>query len=183
MIAVDTNVLVYAHRVDSTFHRSAAATVARLAESRTAWAIPWTCIHEFLAVTTHPRIFDPPTPIAAALDQVQAWLESPSLCLLHEANDHWGKLRGVLHASGVTAPGCTTHILRRSACPTASRNCGASIATTPAFQLCESRTRWLPCPGPTRGAKTDSAPRLVRSAEADRGGAGRPTSARGRRLR
>jgi toxin-antitoxin system PIN domain toxin len=104
LIAVDTNVLVYAHRVDSTFHRSAAATVARLAESRTAWAIPWTCIHEFLAVTTHPRIFDPPTPIAAALDQVQAWLESPSLCLLHEANDHWGKLRGVLHASGVTGP-------------------------------------------------------------------------------
>jgi toxin-antitoxin system PIN domain toxin len=104
LIAVDTNVLVYAHRVDSTFHRSATATVARLAQSRSAWAIPWPCVHEFLAVTTHPRIFDPPTPVDSAVDQVQAWLESPSLHLLHEAHDHWRQLGGVLHASGVTGP-------------------------------------------------------------------------------
>jgi len=40
VIAVDTNVLVYAHRRDSEFHRAAAAKVRELAESRAPWALP-----------------------------------------------------------------------------------------------------------------------------------------------
>ena len=79
MIAVDTNILVYAHREDSEWHGPAERAVRELAEGASAWAIPWTCVHEFLAVTTHPRIFKTPTPLAAALDQVDAWLEAPSL--------------------------------------------------------------------------------------------------------
>ena len=61
MIAVDTNILLYAHRSDSPWHEPADACMATLAESRAAWAIPWRCFHEFLAIATHPRIFDPPT--------------------------------------------------------------------------------------------------------------------------
>ena len=30
------------------------------------WAIPWLCLHEFLAVVTHPRIFWRPTPLRVA---------------------------------------------------------------------------------------------------------------------
>ena len=41
MIAVDTNLLVYAHRRDSSFHEPAAAAIRDLAESRAPWAIPW----------------------------------------------------------------------------------------------------------------------------------------------
>ena len=57
MIAVDTNILVYAHRQDSEWHPSAARVIRGLAEGTSAWAIPWPCVHEFLAVATHPRIF------------------------------------------------------------------------------------------------------------------------------
>ena len=46
MIAVDTNVLVYAHREDSEWHLPAYTRVADLAEGREPWAIPWACIHE-----------------------------------------------------------------------------------------------------------------------------------------
>ena len=49
------------------------------------WAIPWPCIHEFLAIVTHPRIYAPPTPLDRALDQVDAWLESPTLAVLAES--------------------------------------------------------------------------------------------------
>ena len=104
MIAVDTNVLVYAHRQDSEFHSSAARCLSGLAEGRAAWAILWPCLHEFLAIVTHSRIYDPPTPLAAALDQVDAWLESPSLVLLAESDQHWPELRGLLAASRVTGP-------------------------------------------------------------------------------
>ena len=57
MIAVDTNVLVYAHRGESALHDAARAAVAELAEGHRVWAIPWPCIDEFLSVVTHPRVF------------------------------------------------------------------------------------------------------------------------------
>ncbi len=93
MIAVDTNLLVYAHREDSPWHEAAFAQIAELAEGRSPWAIPWPCLHEFLAITTHPRIYAPPTPLADALDQVTAWMEAPSLVLLAEAEGYWPLLR------------------------------------------------------------------------------------------
>ncbi len=77
MIAVDSNILVYAHREDSPWHSPAFECLRDLAEGKDPWAIPWPCLHEFLAVVTHPRIYSPPTPLGQALDQVDAWLESP----------------------------------------------------------------------------------------------------------
>jgi toxin-antitoxin system PIN domain toxin len=104
MIAVDTNLLVYAHREDSLWHATAYARVEELAEGRTPWAIPWPCLHEFLAIVTHPRIFSPPTPLAAAVDQIDAWMESPSLILLSEIEGYWHELRSVLQVSLITGP-------------------------------------------------------------------------------
>ena len=60
-IAVDTNLLVYAHREDSTWYGVAYTIIRELAEGPNAWAIPWPCIHEFLSIVTHPRIYGPPT--------------------------------------------------------------------------------------------------------------------------
>jgi uncharacterized protein len=102
LIAVDTSILVYAHREDASFHPTAARRLAELVEGRAAWAIPWPCVHEFLAVVTHPRIYGPPTPLAAAIDQVDAWLESPALVLLTESEQHWSELRALLAASRAT---------------------------------------------------------------------------------
>lgn len=101
MIAVDTNILVYAHRGESPWNATARSRVADLAESGQAWAIPWPCLHEFLAIVTHPGIFDPPTPLGAALDQVDAWMESPGLILLSETNSCWPVLRETLRESAV----------------------------------------------------------------------------------
>ena len=50
MIAVDTNVLVYSHHSDSPFHKEADTALTELAESGDLWAIPWPCVHEFLAL-------------------------------------------------------------------------------------------------------------------------------------
>lgn len=102
MIAIDTNVLVYAHRLDADFHVRAAACVRNAAEGRARWAIPWPCLHEFLAVVTHPRIYGPPSTLEQALDQVDAWLASPTLVVLSEPPGHWASLAGLLrHARGV----------------------------------------------------------------------------------
>lgn len=104
MIAVDANILVYAHREDSPFHRPAYEAIARLAETHASWAIPWPCILEFLAIVTHPRIYSPPTPLPLAIRQVEAWLESPSLHLLSESDSTWGLLKDALEAGRVVGP-------------------------------------------------------------------------------
>ena len=101
MIAVDSNLLVYAHREDSPWYESASAVLSSLAEGREAWAIPWPCIHEFLAIVTHPRIYQPPTPLPRAIAQVEAWLESPSLTLLGESGSCWQMLRQTLQKGRV----------------------------------------------------------------------------------
>jgi toxin-antitoxin system PIN domain toxin len=104
VIAVDTNILVYAHRRDATWHEPANAVVRRLADGPGVWAIPWPCLHEFLSIVTHPRIYRPPTPLETALDQVAAWVESPGLSLLAEGPGAWELLRKVVSGSRVTGP-------------------------------------------------------------------------------
>jgi toxin-antitoxin system PIN domain toxin len=104
VIALDTNVLVYAHRRDSDWHDQASEVVRSLAESPEPWAIPWPCLHEFLAIATHPRIYEPPTGLEGALDQVDAWLESPSLVALAESPGYFATLRSLLAAGKATGP-------------------------------------------------------------------------------
>lgn len=104
MIAVDTNLLVYAHREDSPFHEQAARALDRLAGDRADWALPWPCLHEFFAIATHPRIYAPPTPLPLALDQIDAWLEAPNLVLLAESGQHWATLRGLLEQGQASGP-------------------------------------------------------------------------------
>jgi toxin-antitoxin system PIN domain toxin len=104
MIAVDTNILVYAHREDSPWHEVAYRRITELAEGRAPWAIVWPCLYEFLAIVTHPRIYNPPTPLDLALDQVDAWLESPSLIMLAETEGHWPVLRSLLQGGKIVGP-------------------------------------------------------------------------------
>jgi len=104
VIAVDTNILVYAHREDSPWHGAAAERVRHLAEGRAAWAIAWPSLHEFLSIVTHPRIFVPPTPLLRAIDQVDAWLESPSVTLLAESPGYWAVLRSLVESGRVAGP-------------------------------------------------------------------------------
>ena len=104
MIATDTNLLVHAHRSDSEWHSRAQDCVRSLAEGRRPWGLPWPCVHEFLAIVTHPRIFDPPSTAEAAVDQVDAWLESPRVELLGESGDHWALLREHVRAGRIQGP-------------------------------------------------------------------------------
>lgn len=104
MIAVDTNILVYAHRQDSPWHQRAAKTIITLAEGPNPWAIPWPCIHEFFSITTHPRIYAPPTPADRAIADLQTWFESPTLRLIGETDQYWEILRQILKKSAAAGP-------------------------------------------------------------------------------
>lgn len=104
MIAIDTNILVYAHRRDSPFHSAAKAAVTSLAEGRESWGLPWPCLHEFVAIVTHPRIYAPPSSLDQAVGQVDSWLQSPGVVLLGEAGEYWVMLRSVVMSARVVGP-------------------------------------------------------------------------------
>ncbi|MFL5262470.1 MAG: type II toxin-antitoxin system VapC family toxin [Anaeromyxobacteraceae bacterium] len=104
MIALDTNILVHAHRGESPWHEVAAAAVKSLAEGREAWALPAPCLHEFLAVVTHPRIWRPSTPLRQAIAQVEAWLGSPRVVVLSHGDGYWATLASMLLAGKSAGP-------------------------------------------------------------------------------
>lgn len=104
MIAVDTNILVYAHRRDSPFHAAAMGRIRDLAEGRAPWALPWPCVHEFYSVVTHPRVYGPPSTCTEAISQIAAWLESPSVVPISEGPAYWPSLASLLSAGKITGP-------------------------------------------------------------------------------
>lgn len=104
MIAVDTNILVYAHREDSPWHEPARSALTGLAEGQSTWAIPWPCLHEFLAIVTHPRIFKTPTPPAIAVSSVAALVEAPGVVLLAETDSYWSALRELVEKGRLAGP-------------------------------------------------------------------------------
>ena len=76
MIAIDTNLLVYAHRPEMPFHERAREVLTGAVGDAEPVSVPWPCVHEFLAIVSNPRIFKDATPMSAALDAVGRLLDS-----------------------------------------------------------------------------------------------------------
>lgn len=104
MIALDTNVLVYAHRRDLPLHETAAAVVARALTGNEPVALCWPVVHEFLAVVTSNRVFVKPTPPSRAFDQVHDWFASPVARSLGESSRHLETVAGLALASRSHGP-------------------------------------------------------------------------------
>jgi toxin-antitoxin system PIN domain toxin len=114
MIAVDTNILVYAHRSDLEWHAPARARLEALAGEPTAWAVPMHCLHEFYATVTRLRPLAQPTPPEVALRQLDNLLACENLVVLAEDGEHWRVLHSLLEAGVVR--GGAVHDARIAAC-------------------------------------------------------------------
>lgn len=84
MIAVDTNILIHAHRKDASLHKEAVECIRELAENPATWCVCFHSLVEFYGVVTHPRIWSVPSTAEQVVDQTRAWRESPSLRILTE---------------------------------------------------------------------------------------------------
>ena len=71
MIAVDTNLLVYAHRAGAPEHRAAKRAIER-ASTRGRWGFAVACLAEFWAVATHPSSTGRPSAPAEAAAYLEA---------------------------------------------------------------------------------------------------------------
>jgi toxin-antitoxin system PIN domain toxin len=67
VVLPDVNVLVYAHRKDTAHHDAARRWVEGILRSDRAYGMSELVVASFLRVVTHPRVFNPPSPLEAAL--------------------------------------------------------------------------------------------------------------------
>ena len=105
MIAVDTNILVYAYRPDyGTQHEPARSALQGLLDGPRAWGIPWPCVHEFLANVTNSRIYKQPAAPSAALKAVSVWMQTDNFSVLGETSTHFETLRDLIESASVLGP-------------------------------------------------------------------------------
>ena len=107
-----------------------------LAEGTASWALPAPCLHEFLAIVTHERIFSPPSPLPKALEQISAWLESPTLVVLSETASYWDVLGRVVERAKITGP--RIHDGRIAALCSSSRRARTALGGPGLQSLCRA---------------------------------------------
>jgi len=97
VIAIDTNILIYAHRGETELHDKAASKLIALAEGTERWALPVFCVTEFLRVATHPRVFNPPSTVAQAIAFVERIASAPGCELIRPGPDFLEHLADAAH--------------------------------------------------------------------------------------
>ena len=104
MIALDTNLLVYAYLEGSPFHSIITEELRPIIEGSAPWALPWPCVHEFIGVVTNPRIYKPASPLWSALGFMDSLMAAPHLHLLSESPGYFEKLRDLAMAAKLSGP-------------------------------------------------------------------------------
>jgi len=104
MIALDTNILVYAHREELPLHNEARASIEHLIANSQRFALPWPCIHEFFSVVTHPRRFRPPSTTQEAFDFLEALRRTNLSVWLSEGELHLDQLKSLAASSRIRGP-------------------------------------------------------------------------------
>ena len=104
MIAIDTNLLVFAHRGNAPCHQATLAVLQPIFEGTAAWALPWPCVHEFISVATNPRIYKPASALPEALGFLEGLFGSPQLHRLSESTGYFEKLRNLARAARLAGP-------------------------------------------------------------------------------
>ena len=89
MILVDVNILVYGFRADAPGHSQYRKWWQEQAASPQAFGLADLVLSGFLRVVTHPRIFNPPSPLENALRFVETLKSLPNYVEISPGPRHW----------------------------------------------------------------------------------------------
>jgi toxin-antitoxin system PIN domain toxin len=101
MILTDVNVLVYAHRADAPGHAAYRAWLESVVNSSQAYGSSDLVLSGFLRVVTHPRVFNPPSDLAAGLAFAQALRQRPNAVPIAPGPRHWDIFSNLCRTAGV----------------------------------------------------------------------------------
>jgi len=103
MIAVDTNLLVYAHRRDLPENQAARRALERARRQARGWGIALPCIAEFWSVVTHPGSRGGASTAQQAHDFLAALIEAEA-AIWHPGEHFWERLTRLAADLGVQGP-------------------------------------------------------------------------------
>jgi toxin-antitoxin system PIN domain toxin len=89
MILVDVNVLVQAYREDAPRHAVLRGWLESVIRGEAPFGMSDLALSGFLRIVTHPRVFDPPSPIEDALGFAEAVRSQPNCVLVVPGGRHW----------------------------------------------------------------------------------------------
>jgi uncharacterized protein len=103
VILLDVNVIVHAFRDASPEHRAYRDWLVATVGSDEPFGLSELVLSGFVRIATHPRVFDPPAPVAEALAFANALRSQPNAVLVTPGTRHWdifGRLCAVASAKG-----------------------------------------------------------------------------------
>lgn len=89
MILLDVNVLVFAFREDAPDHARIRGWLDDVLASDEPFGISELVLSGFLRIVTHPRIFDPPTPLEPAIEFAEALRAQPNCVKVSAGDRRW----------------------------------------------------------------------------------------------
>lgn len=103
MIALDSNLLIYAHRSDTPEHDSARRAIERAANSGRGWGSPLPCLAELWAVVTHPHAVGGPSSGSRASGFIAA-LVAAGCRIWSPGEGFWPRLAELATERGISGP-------------------------------------------------------------------------------
>lgn len=101
MILPDVNVLVYAHREDTSRHDEFRAWLEAVLRGPSAYGLSDLVLSGFVRIVTHPRVFERPTPLADALDFVATVRDHEHRVAVRPGPRHWEIFRSLCEQADV----------------------------------------------------------------------------------
>lgn len=100
MILPDVNILVYAHREDAGRHVEFRRWLEGALQGPEPLGVSELVLSGFVRVVTHPRIFDPPTPLMDALAFAELLRTHPACVPVRPGARHWTLFADLCRDSG-----------------------------------------------------------------------------------
>jgi toxin-antitoxin system PIN domain toxin len=100
VILMDVNVLVYAFHQGSPGHAAYRAWLTTVLQADEPFGVSELVLSGFVRVVTHPRVFDPPVPLADALAFATALRSQPNAVIVSAGARHWEIFEGLCSRAG-----------------------------------------------------------------------------------
>jgi toxin-antitoxin system PIN domain toxin len=89
MLLIDVNVLVYAFREDAPDHLAYHRWLTDIVSSGEPFGLADVVLSGFLRITTHPKVFTPPSPLDSALEFAESLRAQPNCLVVAPGPRHW----------------------------------------------------------------------------------------------
>ncbi|HKO56543.1 MAG TPA: type II toxin-antitoxin system VapC family toxin [Thermoanaerobaculia bacterium] len=96
MIVVDANLLIYARSENSPHFAAAKEWLKEILSGDEPIGLPWTTIHAFLRIMTHPTLTQPPLSPVKSIELIDSWLQQPNVSILQPGAGYWPIFRRLI---------------------------------------------------------------------------------------